>query len=127
MSTPLPSFAPSAAYDDAPGPTLVRPETRRLNGAVREAYVPPFAPPVTHGSLADLPFGALPEAVLSASSGQFSYVFTEPVPNGVPGHWRAQFDFTPAGPGPVDMRLYLKRGDTALTETWLYQYHPLRA
>ncbi|MFC9958314.1 AMP-dependent synthetase/ligase [Streptomyces nigra] len=67
MSTPLPSFAPSAAYDDAPGPTLVRPETRRLNGAVREAYVPPFAPPVTHGSLADLPFdnaAAVPDAVV---------------------------------------------------------------
>ena len=67
MSTPLPSFAPSAAFDDAPGPALVRPETRRLNGAVREAYVPPFAPPVTHGSLADLPFDnadAVPDAVV---------------------------------------------------------------
>ncbi|MEV5885151.1 AMP-binding protein [Streptomyces sp. NPDC052020] len=56
MSTPLPSFAPSAAYDDAPGPVLVEPELRRLDGAVREAYVPPLAPPVRHGSLADLPF-----------------------------------------------------------------------
>ncbi|AJP03238.1 long-chain fatty acid--CoA ligase [Streptomyces cyaneogriseus subsp. noncyanogenus] len=56
MSTPLPSFAPSAAYDDAPGPVLVEPETRRLDGVVREAYVPPLAPPVRHGSLADLPF-----------------------------------------------------------------------
>jgi long-chain acyl-CoA synthetase len=56
VSTPLPSFAPSAAYDDAPGPVLVEPETRRLDGVVREAYVPPLAPPVRHGSLADLPF-----------------------------------------------------------------------
>ncbi len=32
------------------------PETRRLDGAVREAYVPPFAPPARRGSLADLPF-----------------------------------------------------------------------
>ncbi|CAL9489856.1 Long-chain-fatty-acid--CoA ligase FadD15 [Streptomyces sp. enrichment culture] len=56
MSTPLPSFAVSAAYGDAPGPVLVEPETRRLDGAVREVYVPPFAPPVRHGSLADLPF-----------------------------------------------------------------------
>ncbi|MFJ8537417.1 AMP-dependent synthetase/ligase [Streptomyces sp. NPDC093591] len=67
MSTPLPSFAPSAAFDDAPGPTLVQPETRRLDGVVREAYVPPFAPPVTHGSLADLPFdnaAAVPDAVV---------------------------------------------------------------
>ncbi|MEU5596974.1 AMP-binding protein [Streptomyces sp. NPDC020298] len=41
-------------YDGVP--ILVEPETRRLNGVVREVSVPPFAPPVTHGSLADLPF-----------------------------------------------------------------------
>ncbi|MGC9541644.1 AMP-dependent synthetase/ligase [Streptomyces sp. UG1] len=73
MSTPLPSFAPSAAYDDTPGPNLVRPETRRLDGAVREAYVPPFAPPVTHGSLADLPFdnaAAAPDAVILSRKGE---------------------------------------------------------
>ncbi|WP_225636406.1 AMP-dependent synthetase/ligase [Streptomyces solaniscabiei] len=73
MSTPLPSFAPSAAFADSPGPTLVAPETRRLDGAVREAYVPPFAPPVRHGSLADLPFdnaSAVPDTVvLSRRSG----------------------------------------------------------
>ncbi len=72
MSTPLPSFAPSAAFDDAPGPVLVQPETRRLDGAVREAYVPPFAPPVTHGSLADLPFenaSAVPDAVVLSRKG----------------------------------------------------------
>ncbi|MCZ9342762.1 long-chain fatty acid--CoA ligase, partial [Streptomyces sp. TRM76130] len=56
MSPPLPSFAASAAYGDAPGPVLVEPETRRLDGVVREVYVPPLAPPVRHGSLADLPF-----------------------------------------------------------------------
>ncbi|MER7570255.1 AMP-dependent synthetase/ligase [Streptomyces sp. NPDC052415] len=67
MSTPLPSFAASAAFDDAPAPTLVEPETRRLDGVVREAYVPPFAPAVSHGSLADLPFDnalAVPDKVL---------------------------------------------------------------
>ncbi|TXS50507.1 long-chain fatty acid--CoA ligase [Streptomyces sp. uw30] len=72
MSTSLPSFAPSAAYDDAPGPHLVQPETRRLDGVVREAYVPPFAPPVTHGSLADLPFDnadAAPDAVVLSRKG----------------------------------------------------------
>ncbi|MDF3147143.1 MULTISPECIES: long-chain fatty acid--CoA ligase [unclassified Streptomyces] len=73
MSTPLPSFAPSAAFDDAPGPTLIQPETRRLDGVVREAYVPPFAPEVTHGSLADLPFdnaGAAPDAVVLSRKGE---------------------------------------------------------
>ncbi|GGZ15604.1 AMP-dependent synthetase/ligase [Streptomyces poonensis] len=55
-------------YDDS-APVLVAPELRRLDGVVREAYVPPLAAPVTHGSLADLPFenaGAEPgRAVLS--------------------------------------------------------------
>ena len=62
--------------------------------------------------------------MLTASRGQFSYVFTEPVPDGVPGHWRAQFDLTVDGRAPVDMRLYLRSGDQTLTETWLYQYLP---
>ncbi|MFF5182985.1 AMP-dependent synthetase/ligase [Streptomyces sp. NPDC000345] len=62
MSTPHPT---SADFDDAP-PTLVEPETRRLDGVVREASVPAFAQPVTHGSLADLPYdnaSAAPRAV----------------------------------------------------------------
>ncbi|MFI1421048.1 AMP-dependent synthetase/ligase [Streptomyces sp. NPDC020731] len=48
---------PSALDDDVYGaPVLVEPETRRLDGVVREASVPPFARRVRHGSLADLPF-----------------------------------------------------------------------
>ncbi|MFJ3235497.1 AMP-dependent synthetase/ligase [Streptomyces sp. NPDC086787] len=62
MSSPYPNQAPAASgatvaatdYDGAP--VLVEPLVRRLDGAVREAAVPPFAVPVTHGSLADLPF-----------------------------------------------------------------------
>jgi len=63
-----------------------------------------------------------PEAVLTASRGQFSYVFTEPVPDNVPGHWRAQFDYTPDGPGATDLRLYLKLKGETLSETWLYHH-----
>jgi len=63
--------------------------------------------------------------VLTTSRGKFSYVFAEPVPNGVPGHWRAQFDFMAEGPEPVDMRLSLKNREQTLSETWLYQYQPL--
>jgi glucans biosynthesis protein len=62
--------------------------------------------------------------MLSATRGKFSYVYTEAVPNDVPGHWRAQFDFTVDGAEPVELRCYLRDGDTVLTETWLYQYHP---
>jgi periplasmic glucans biosynthesis protein len=68
--------------------------------------------------------GVLPEPVLSASRGEFSYIRTEAVPNDVPGHWRAQFDLAVTGSEPVEMRCYLRSGGEVLTETWLYQYHP---
>lgn len=55
-NTPVSSGAPVHATDYDGRPVLVAPEVRRLDGAVREASVPPFAPPVTHGSLADLPY-----------------------------------------------------------------------
>jgi glucans biosynthesis protein len=75
--------------------------------------------------LENLPFGVKPEAVLWASRGSFSYVFTEAVPDDVPGHWRAQFDFTVGGgTEPVEMRLFLRSGGKVLSETWLFQYHP---
>jgi glucans biosynthesis protein len=76
------------------------------------------------GPLANLPYGEKPVPVLTAGSGTFSDVFTEAVPDSVPGHWRAQFDFTPAaGASVADLRLYLKDGEQALSETWMYQYH----
>ena len=76
------------------------------------------------GPLQELPKGVLPEPVLTASRGEFSYVFTEAVPNDVPGHWRAQFDLAVDGTEPVELRCFLKSGDRVLSETWLYQYNP---
>jgi glucans biosynthesis protein len=75
------------------------------------------------GPLTGLPYGVKPKPILWSSSGSFSYVFTEAVPDGIPGHWRAQFDFTGTGPKVIDMRLYLKNGEQTLSETWLYQFH----
>ncbi len=95
-----------------------QPGTQRPQG-VRKFMVEFLGKP-----LESIPFGVKPELVLTASRGKFSYVFSEAVPNGVPGHWRAQFDFTAEGAEPVDMRLYMKNGDQTLTETWLYQYQP---
>ncbi|MFE4550048.1 AMP-dependent synthetase/ligase [Streptomyces sp. NPDC056785] len=43
-------------------PSLVEPEIRRLDGVVREVSVPPLVAPVTHGSLADIPFDNAAEA-----------------------------------------------------------------
>ncbi|GAA3298388.1 AMP-dependent synthetase/ligase [Streptomyces cinereospinus] len=53
---PQPASASSLEYDPDGGPVLVEPELRRLDGEVREAAVPLLVPPVSHGSLADLPF-----------------------------------------------------------------------
>ncbi|WP_411149706.1 AMP-dependent synthetase/ligase [Streptomyces sp. A30] len=48
------SYTSGHDYDGAP--VLVEPELRRLDGEVREVFVPPMVPPLSHGSLADLPF-----------------------------------------------------------------------
>ncbi|MFD5590526.1 AMP-dependent synthetase/ligase [Streptomyces griseorubiginosus] len=56
------SYVSGHDYDGAP--VLVEPEIVRLNGEVREVAVPPLVAPLTHGSLADLPFdnaGTAPE------------------------------------------------------------------
>jgi long-chain acyl-CoA synthetase len=55
-AAPVSPGASIQATDYDGNPILVEPLVQRLDGVVREAYVPPFAPPVRHGSLADLPF-----------------------------------------------------------------------
>ena len=40
------------------------------------------------------------------------------------GGWRVTFDVSWEGTEPIDMRLYLRLGPTALTETWLYLWTP---
>lgn len=116
---------------DEPYPTpLARCVATRLGnggqpGTVRPKGVRKFMLEFLGGPLADLPTGTLPVPVLTASRGEFSYIRTEAVPDDVPGHWRAQFDLATTGNEPVDMRCYLKSGDRVLSETWLYQYHPI--
>ena len=111
-----------------PSPLAACVATRTGRGGAPGQSRPPgvvkFMVEFVGGPLASLPFGALPEAALSAPRGRFSYVFTEAVPNGVAGHWRAQFDFTPDGTEPVDLRLYLKQGEQTLSETWIFQFRP---
>jgi periplasmic glucans biosynthesis protein len=115
---------------DEPTPTeLARCVATRLGnggqpGQPRPQGVRKFMVEFLGAPLADLPFGIKPEPVLWASRGTFSYVFTEAVPDDVPGHWRAQFDLTVDGSDPVEMRLFLKAGEKILSETWLFQYHP---
>ncbi|WP_241267633.1 AMP-dependent synthetase/ligase [Streptomyces scabichelini] len=52
----------SARKSSTPAPALVEPEIKRLDGVVREVSVPPLIAPVTHGSLADIPFDNASEA-----------------------------------------------------------------
>ena len=115
---------------DEPYPTsLARVVATRLGnggqpGLPRPKGVRKFVVEFLGGPLESLPFGVKPQVKLQASRGTFSYTFAEPVPDGVIGHWRAQFDLTVDGQDPVEMRCTLEAGDQTLTETWLYQYHP---
>ena len=76
--------------------------------------------------LDNLPQGAVPEAVLTTSRGKISNVATEPVPDGVPGHWRTLFDLgdLTEAENPVEIRLFLRHFGETLSETWLYQFNP---
>jgi glucans biosynthesis protein len=77
------------------------------------------------GPLASLPYGVKPDLVVSTSRGTFGpYQLVEAMPDGVAGHWRAQFDLIVDGTDPVELRAFLKSGGATLTETWMFQYHP---
>ncbi len=67
--------------------------------------------------------GHRPEAAVTSTGGRISSVMTEAVPDGEPGHWRAFFDVE--AEDVVEIRLFLKAGAETLTETWLYQLHPV--
>ncbi|MBZ8135036.1 glucan biosynthesis protein [Afifella sp. IM 167] len=59
--------------------------------------------------------------VVSASRGRIGRAGAYPVV-GRPGLFRAAFELHAAGREPVDLRLYLKHAEEALTETWIYQF-----
>lgn len=111
---------------DEPQPSaLARVVATRLGrggqlGAPRPAGVRKYTVEFLGAPLAALPFGVKPEVVVTASQGQCGNLFAEAVPNGVAGHWRASFDLIRETEHPVDLRLFLKQGDQALSETWLY-------
>lgn len=63
------------------------------------------------------------EIVVSVTRGTVTNAYSHPVVD-QKGRWRALFDVNADGTAPVDMRAYLKLGNRALTETWIYQYFP---
>jgi periplasmic glucans biosynthesis protein len=64
------------------------------------------------------------ELVVAASRGVVSNAYTHPVVD-QRERWRSLFDIEAGGPDPVDMRAYLRRNGTALSETWIGQYFPV--
>jgi glucans biosynthesis protein len=93
-------------------------------GQPRPADVRKFVVEFLGGPLARLPFGVTPQLDLWVSRGTVTpYRIIEAVPDGVPGHWRAEFDLAGVqGAEPVEMRLALRVGGKTVSETWTYQY-----
>jgi glucans biosynthesis protein len=134
---PAPGSAVELSYRlhwlaDEPYPTdLARCVASRLGrggqpGQPRPAGVRKFVVEFLGGPLTSLPFGVKPQMVLQTSRGRITdYRMVEAVPDGVAGHWRAEFDLADVtGPEPVELRLQLTVGGKVATETWAYQYHP---
>ena len=95
-------------------------------GRPRPTGVRKFVVEFLGGPLSTLPYGAQPELVLHTSRGRFTdYKRVEAIADGVPGHWRAEFDLADVqGVEPVELRLQLTVHGVVATETWAYQYHP---
>ena len=74
------------------------------------------------GNLELLPAKAKVQPVVTASSGEILKPAARPIRelNG----WRANFDLAGWGTGSVNLRCYLALDDSALTETWIYQWTP---
>ncbi|SDF52861.1 glucans biosynthesis protein [Limimonas halophila] len=83
-----------------------------------------FAVAFAGGVLDTLGSYAQPRCIVEASRGKLLNIRAEHVPE--TGRWRAIFDLAANGTAPVELRLYLRQGDRALTETWLYQHVPER-
>ncbi len=60
------------------------------------------------------------DVVVSAASGKIERQAVYPVVD--TDKWRVMFDFTAASDDPVDLRVYLKKDNDALSETWLFQH-----
>lgn len=87
-----------------------------------------FAVDFLGGELEGLPDGAKVEPVISVSRGKVE-IASARVLNGGPlkrAGYRAMFDVRPTddSPEPIDIRLFLKHENQALTETWIYQWVP---
>jgi len=81
-----------------------------------------FVVDFTGGPLMRMPQRYDVKPVVSTSRGAIDNAYVIKVVD--TDRWRALFDLQVEGSAPVDLRMYLKLGDTTLSETWLYQYFP---
>jgi periplasmic glucans biosynthesis protein len=63
------------------------------------------------------------DLAITASRGMISSAYTHPVVD-QRERWRSLFDIEATGSDPVDLRAFLRRGGSALSETWIGQYFP---
>ncbi|MEW6167708.1 MAG: glucan biosynthesis protein D, partial [Pseudomonadota bacterium] len=93
-------------------------------GRKREYFSWRFAVDFAGGKLALLGRNADVESVVTASRGRVELVSARPL-EPIDG-WRALFDVVPEDDStePIDLRLYLRSGKQALSETWIYQWAP---
>jgi len=86
-----------------------------------------FAVDFVGGQLPTLGKKVKVEAVANASRGTFLLTVAYPLAeNQGQGYYRAILDLRPTDDSvePIDLRLYLRLGQSALTETWVYQWTP---
>lgn len=82
-----------------------------------------FAVDFAGGPLAGLDAKTPVEAIISTSRGEIEITSARPL-DAING-FRAMFDLVPdQSTEPINLRLFLKSGNTVLSETWLYQYTP---
>ena len=93
-------------------------------GAAQNGELKRFVVDFEGPSLEGLRKGEDVQAVVATSRGDILHAFTFQLVGSK--RWRAIFELSVAGEDPVDLRLFLRLGDNALTETWLYQYRPFR-
>ncbi len=93
-----------------------------IPGQPRPAGLRKFAIDFAGAVLAGLDRDSGVEAVVEASRGSIGNIAAYPIVG--TDRWRALFDLDSEGEAPVDLRLYLRHQNAALSETWLYQYFP---
>jgi glucans biosynthesis protein len=93
-------------------------------GGERTHFSRRFVVDFSGGELASLARDAKVEPIVTLSRGTAELVSARPL-DAIRG-WRAMFDLRPSDASalPIDIRLFLKLGERALTETWLYQWTP---